>query len=118
MTNNLSLSLSLSLSLHPHHLDLPLCNRFTHYLPDFRQTPVVFLDICASLTTPHLLCLSGRRSFLSPLARFFDNGHVFENFIHNTKPVSVHPMPSVDAEQTKEEETSWGKRISVKGKLT
>ncbi|KAL7246981.1 hypothetical protein ACSBR2_001985 [Camellia fascicularis] len=47
------------------------------------------------------LC-SGRRSFLSPLARFFDNGHAFENFIHNTKPVSVHPMPSVDAEQTKE----------------
>ncbi|CAL5385999.1 unnamed protein product [Camellia sinensis] len=47
-----------------------------------------------------LLCW--RRSFLSPFARFFDNGHVFENFIHNTKPVSVHPMPSVDAEQTKE----------------
>ncbi|XP_052171158.1 ethylene-responsive transcription factor-like protein At4g13040 isoform X2 [Diospyros lotus] len=45
------------------------------------------------------LC-SGRSSFLSPLPRFSDNGNAPENPVQNTKLVSVHPIPSVDAEQT------------------
>uniref|UniRef100_A0A5B6YSW1 AP2/ERF domain-containing protein n=1 Tax=Davidia involucrata TaxID=16924 RepID=A0A5B6YSW1_DAVIN len=51
---------------------------------------------------PSLLCLSGRSSFLAPLPRFFDIGNVPENSTQNTKPVSVHPMPSVDSDQPKE----------------
>ncbi|CAK9140921.1 unnamed protein product [Ilex paraguariensis] len=49
---------------------------------------------------------SGRSSFLAPLPRFFDNGHTPENRTQNTKSVSVHPMPSVDVDQPKEEKIS------------
>ncbi|XAR58747.1 hypothetical protein NMG60_11014271 [Bertholletia excelsa] len=51
------------------------------------------------------LC-SGRGSFLSPLPRFADNGSVSVTPILNTKPFSVHPMPSVDVGQPKEKTTS------------
>ncbi|XAR60944.1 hypothetical protein NMG60_11034496 [Bertholletia excelsa] len=47
------------------------------------------------------LC-SGRTSCLSPVPRFSGNGFIYENHIHSTKPISVHPMPSADAEQPKE----------------
>ncbi|THG18903.1 hypothetical protein TEA_022350 [Camellia sinensis var. sinensis] len=47
------------------------------------------------------LC-SGRSSFFSPLPRFSDNGNASGNPTQNAKPVSVHPMPSVDGEQPKE----------------
>ncbi|KAG5514799.1 hypothetical protein RHGRI_035995 [Rhododendron griersonianum] len=51
------------------------------------------------------LC-SGRSSFLSPLPRFFDNGNTPEHPVQSTRAVSIHPMPSVEAEQTKEETIS------------
>ncbi|KAF7154710.1 hypothetical protein RHSIM_Rhsim01G0253300 [Rhododendron simsii] len=47
------------------------------------------------------LC-SGRSSFLYPLLRFCENGNASGHPISNTKNVSVHPMPSVDAEKPKE----------------
>ncbi|KAK3017458.1 hypothetical protein RJ639_006408 [Escallonia herrerae] len=48
----------------------------------------------------------GRSSFLAPLPRFFDNGHTPGNRLQNTKPVNVHPMPSVDFDQPKEKTIS------------
>ncbi|XP_059660098.1 ethylene-responsive transcription factor-like protein At4g13040 isoform X2 [Cornus florida] len=57
------------------------------------------------------LC-SGRNSFLAPLSRFFDYANALENPVQNTKPVfvhqpkSVHPVPSVDADQPKEKTIS------------
>ncbi|CAL5427188.1 unnamed protein product [Camellia sinensis] len=51
------------------------------------------------------LC-SGRSSFFSPLPRFSDNGNASGNPTQNAKPVSVHPMPSVDGEQPKEKTIS------------
>ncbi|KAH7837175.1 hypothetical protein Vadar_010587 [Vaccinium darrowii] len=51
------------------------------------------------------LC-SGRGSFLSPLPRFFENGNTPEYPVQSTRSVSVHPMPSVEAEQIKEETIS------------
>ncbi|KAI8574247.1 hypothetical protein RHMOL_Rhmol01G0340200 [Rhododendron molle] len=47
------------------------------------------------------LC-SGRSSFLYPLLRFCNNGNASGHPIPSTKNVSVHPMPSVDAEKPKE----------------
>ncbi|KAG5567265.1 hypothetical protein RHGRI_002728 [Rhododendron griersonianum] len=47
------------------------------------------------------LC-SGRSSFLYPLLRFCENGNASGHPIPSTKNVSVHPMPSVDAEKPKE----------------
>ncbi|KAL3517830.1 hypothetical protein ACH5RR_020419 [Cinchona calisaya] len=48
------------------------------------------------------LCSGHRNSFLTPLPKFFDNGYNPETRMQNTKPVSVHPMPSNDVEETKE----------------
>ncbi|GMP90325.1 hypothetical protein CsSME_00041506 [Camellia sinensis var. sinensis] len=39
---------------------------------------------------------------LGTLLRFSDNGNASGNPTQNAKPVSVHPMPSVDGEQPKE----------------
>ncbi|KAA8550599.1 hypothetical protein F0562_002283 [Nyssa sinensis] len=47
------------------------------------------------------LC-SGRSSFLAPLPRFSNIGIALENPIQNKKRFSVHPMPSIDADQPKE----------------
>ncbi|KAF3435945.1 hypothetical protein FNV43_RR23037 [Rhamnella rubrinervis] len=43
------------------------------------------------------LC-SGRSSFLAPLPRFLGNGTTPANSTQNIKPVSVHPVPSDDAD--------------------
>ncbi|KAF3435946.1 hypothetical protein FNV43_RR23038 [Rhamnella rubrinervis] len=43
------------------------------------------------------LC-SGRNSFLAPLPRFFGRGTAPANSTQNIKTVSVHPMPSDDAD--------------------
>ncbi|CAK9182042.1 unnamed protein product [Ilex paraguariensis] len=51
------------------------------------------------------LC-SGRSSFLDPLPWFSDYGRTPEICIRNTKPVSVHPMSSVNVEQPKEKTIS------------
>ncbi|KAJ6403749.1 hypothetical protein OIU84_012032, partial [Salix udensis] len=42
------------------------------------------------------LC-AGRSSFLTPLPRFFDNGTVPVGSAQNGRSVSVHPLPSDDA---------------------
>lgn len=47
-----------------------------------------------------------RSSFLFPLSKFLDNGNALANHIHDKKPVSVHPMPSLDSEQPKDETIS------------
>lgn len=47
----------------------------------------------------------GRSSFLYPLLRFCENGNASDHPIPSTKNVSVHPMPSVDAEKPKEVHT-------------
>lgn len=46
--------------------------------------------------------LVGRSSFLAPLPRFFDSGRTPENPTLNSRPFSVHPMPSIDLDQSKE----------------
>ncbi|PSS09644.1 Ethylene-responsive transcription factor-like protein [Actinidia chinensis var. chinensis] len=51
------------------------------------------------------LC-SGKNSFLSPLHKFFVNGNPPENPSQRARPVSVHPMPSLEAEQTEEKTIS------------
>ncbi|OIT37603.1 PREDICTED: ethylene-responsive transcription factor-like protein At4g13040 [Nicotiana attenuata] len=47
------------------------------------------------------LC-SGRSSFLVPLPKFSENGHIAENRFLNNKHTSVHPMPSTDIDESKE----------------
>lgn len=47
------------------------------------------------------LC-AGRNSFLTPLPKFSDNGYTQESRTQSMKPVSVHPMPSIDIDQKKE----------------
>ncbi|XP_009610259.1 ethylene-responsive transcription factor-like protein At4g13040 isoform X2 [Nicotiana tabacum] len=47
------------------------------------------------------LC-SGRSSFLVPLPKFSENGHIAENCFLNNKSTSVHPMPSTDIDESKE----------------
>ncbi|XP_059626224.1 ethylene-responsive transcription factor-like protein At4g13040 [Cornus florida] len=47
------------------------------------------------------LC-SGRSSFFAPFPRYFDSATAPENLVQNTKPASVHQMPSVDAYQPKD----------------
>ncbi|GFZ02068.1 integrase-type DNA-binding superfamily protein [Actinidia rufa] len=50
--------------------------------------------------------LVGKNSFLSPLHKFFVNGNPPENPSQRARPVSVHPMPSLEAEQTEEKTIS------------
>lgn len=47
------------------------------------------------------LC-AGRSSFLTPLPRFFDNGTAPVGSTQNGRSVSVHPLPSDDANQPEE----------------
>jgi len=46
--------------------------------------------------------LAGRSSFLTPLPRFFDNGTAPVGSTQNGRSVSVHPLPSDDANQPEE----------------
>lgn len=45
-------------------------------------------------------------SFLFPLSWFSDNGNGPANIVHDKNPVTVHPMPSFDPEQPKDETVS------------
>ncbi|KAM7501593.1 hypothetical protein LguiB_000497 [Lonicera macranthoides] len=51
------------------------------------------------------LC-TGRNSFVPPLPRLFDNGNALGSRTQNVRPVSVHPMPSADVDQPKEDTIS------------
>ncbi|KAG5586577.1 hypothetical protein H5410_047011 [Solanum commersonii] len=45
----------------------------------------------------------GRSAFLVPLPKFSGNGHFAEHRFFNNRPTSVHPMPSTDIDESKED---------------
>ncbi|RAL42252.1 hypothetical protein DM860_012035 [Cuscuta australis] len=54
------------------------------------------------------LCSSGRSSCIAQFAKFPENGCVLGNFVQNTKPNIVYPLPSNDLDQPKEETATPG----------